>query len=81
MAIALAAVGSDGGLEKRDGHDPLFASGFLLGAASGCDKDLIVGRLRKLLTLARAEDGHYVAAVQAGLAPVKPTVGFAGEFA
>jgi hypothetical protein len=82
MPIALAAMGSDRGLKKRNGHNPLFTHAILLGAATRRSQfHVFLHARRELLSLVFGENRHDVAALQAGPAPVKPTVLFSGELA
>src|SRR5882762_3852984 len=81
VAVALASVGANRGLQDRNGNDLGSACGVLFCSATcGCEFHLFFGARGNLLAFALAEHMHDVAGLQAGASPVKPAVLLAGEF-
>src|SRR6202007_2768688 len=81
VAVALAPVRSDGGLQNGNWDDLGFARNFLSGAAAGSRQLHLVRISRNLLTLPLGQDRHDVAALQPGTSPIKPAILFARQFA
>src|SRR6202011_5458421 len=82
VAIPLAAMRSDGGLENGNWDDLCFARAFLPAPASGGGQfHLILWGRRKLFPLALGQQGHDVATLEPRTSPVKPAVLFASQFA